>query len=437
MLIYSYIMKIFKNLFLKIFLILLLQILCVESIKAQEIEQRLNFKSNPTNAEYFWLTYNNFGKTIKSNEFNYQLKIRNKKTDYVFTLSNAYSQNSDLKFGESFIKYNFSEEKFLRLGMYYRDFSTYLNDELSSGSMLISNNAKPMKKIGFVSKKYMKNISFDFGVSHGFFEKNNLYTKAPFLHEKFLYMNLLKKNYEIGVGFVHEAMWAGGTTTYGNLPSDLKSFFKIFLAQDGPLEEGQPHANALGNHLGIWDFYYIKKNNERVLKIYYQHFFEDTSGLRFANKTDGLWGIEIENPLPNTNFLIEYVNTSSCCLDAKYNLPSSYKNDDYYGNYQYISGWRYDRNIIGNPFVNTIEQSDIWVRNLEIVKLFHLGINGEILSNYYQIKAARKTNIKDKINYKITIGRKIKNIIDLNIYIANNDSTSGLGLGISYDITKD
>ena len=428
-----------KNKFQKVFLMSVLQILFNQSITAQEIEHLLNFKSNPINADYFWLESNNFGKRIKSNEFNYQLKIKNKKTDYVFSLSNAYSQNSDLKFGESFIKYNFSENTFLRLGRYYRDFSTYLNDELSSGSMLVSNNALSMEKIGFVSNKNIKrnkNISFNYGISHGQFEKNNTYTKAPFLHEKFIYMNFMNKNYELGVGFVHESMWAGGTEQYGNLPSDLKSFFKIFLAKDGPLEEGQPHANALGNHLGIWDFYFQKKNKEKILKLYYQHFFEDTSGLRFANKADGLWGIELENYIPNTNFLIEYVNTSSCCLDAKYNLPSSYQNDDYYGNYQYIQGWRYNNQIIGNPFVNTIDQSDIWIRNLEIVKLFHIGIDGIIFSNYYQIKAARKTNVGDDIDYKIVLGRKIKDSIDFNIDIVSSNSNIGLGLGFTYAIKK-
>ena len=34
------------------------------------------------------------------------------------------------------------------------------------------------------------------------------------------------------------------------------------------------------------------KNN---LTFYYQHIFEDTSGIRFANKYDGLWGLEIIN----------------------------------------------------------------------------------------------------------------------------------------------
>ena len=36
------------------------------------------------------------------------------------------------------------------------------------------------------------------------------------------------------------------------------------------------------------DFYFIKKNEDKLIKFYHQHFFEDSSGLRFDNKWDGL-----------------------------------------------------------------------------------------------------------------------------------------------------
>jgi hypothetical protein len=78
----------------------------------------------------------------------------------------------------------------------------------------------------------------------------------------------------------------------GKFPSSFNDFWKVFISADGEKLEGQPHANALGNHLGIWDFYYSKKNKSNIFKFYYQHFFEDTSGLRFQNRFDGLWGFE-------------------------------------------------------------------------------------------------------------------------------------------------
>ena len=64
------------------------------------------------------------------------------------------------------MKYDISESIFLRTGKYYRDFSNYLNDNLSSGSMLISNNARAIPKVGIVgSQNINTNLMIDFGIS--------------------------------------------------------------------------------------------------------------------------------------------------------------------------------------------------------------------------------------------------------------------------------
>ena len=104
----------------------------------------------------------------------------------------------------------------------------------------------------------------------------------------------------------------------------------------------------MGNHLGIWDFYYSKKNNDNIFKLYYQHFFEDTSGLRFQNRFDGLWGIEYINLSSKLNFLLEYINTSNQDRDPPY------VNENYYNHFEYTLGWSYKGYVIGNPFINNI-----------------------------------------------------------------------------------
>lgn len=427
----NFIINIFKqNQFKKLCLIILTLTILIDNVVAQDHEHLLQVHFNPTNKDYFWLENNNYGKYVISNEIEYRWKFNNKKTDYNISISNAYSKNKDFGLGESFIKYNFSDKKFLRLGKYYRDFSQYLNDELSSGSMLVSKNAQPMPKIGFVSSKGIKkssNITFDFGLAHGFFEKNYYYSEAPYLHEKFIYMNIKKNDYKVSIGFVHEAMW-GGSNWWGDLPSTIKDFAKVFIAEDDKDFGVGGHTNAVGNHLGIWDFYYEKYNDDQLLKFYYQHFFEDTSSLRFINKTDGLWGIELENYIPNTNVVLEYLDTTHCCIDPPY------QDDDYYGNYQYLDGWKYKNDIIGNPFVNNLPQLEVWERNRELTKLLHIGIKGNLLSGYYGVKASRKINTNDSIKYKILVGKNIRNYINFNIFIVNNRTTNGTGISISYSI---
>ncbi|SVE62345.1 uncharacterized protein METZ01_LOCUS515199, partial [marine metagenome] len=225
-------------------------------------------------------------------------------------------------------------------------------------------------------------ITFNFGIAHGVFDKNDFYNEAPLLHEKFLYINIKKNNYQLGIGFVHEAIWAGSTLRLGNQPSTLKDFIKVFFSEDGKKMESDPHANALGNHLGISEFFFQNHKNNQILKLYYQHFFEDTSGLRFRNGIDGLWGAELKNYIPDSTILLEYLDTTHCCVDPPY------VNDIYYTHYQYDSGWSYKNYTLGNPFINRLEH--------EMIKVFHLGISGTILSNYhYKVKVSRRINTND------------------------------------------
>ena len=318
--------------------------------------------------------------------------------------------------GESFFQVSITKDTYLKAGKYYRDFSTYLDDDFSSGSMLISHNAEPMPKIGFLgshSFKKNKNININFGIAHATFRKNEIYNKAPMLHEKFLYLNYLNNNNEFHFGFVHEAIWGGSTEQYGTFPSSFKDFLKVIISADGPLLEGEPHANALGNHLGIWDLYYKKNIDERSIKLYYQHLFEDTSGLRFANGLDGLWGIQISNNIKDRHILLEYINTKN-----QDNNPP-YVDEAYYNHYQYTDGWSYQKYILGNPFISNLE-----VNPSEVI---HLGIKGKFSDIYsYSAKLSKLVSKNDFIKYKLSVKRAINNKSALQLSLINNKEKTGL-----------
>ena len=430
----------------------LLVLLTINILQAQDYNSSLKIKSNPKNKNYWWLEKNNYGKSILDVEFEYTVELKKRSTSYKFNISNAYKNinyilDGDNNFtnkesgkttyiGEAFIKHDFSQNLFLRAGKYYRDFSTYLNDNLSSGSMLVSKNAQPLPKIGIAGKYKLKNkgIYFRYGLAHGFFKKNAFYSeKAPYLHEKFLYLDINKDNHKFSFGFVHDAMWGGATPTLGNLPSSFEDFLKVIIAADDILEvdSNNPdyHQNAMGSHLGIWDFYYEKNSidNQRF-KFYYQHFFEDTSGLRFANKTNGLWGIELVNYIKNTTILFEYVDTSNA-----YDNPP-YQRERYYWNHQYRLGWSYKGNIIGNPYVNTNRIKDTNLADLkELTQAAHFGITGKVNSNIdYTIFASRRINIHENINYKISLISKINTNLHFNMDMINMDERQGLSVGLTY-----
>lgn len=413
-------LKKIKNLKYKNLYVFLILLLINTSLLAQERNLKLEIIANPTDSSYWWLENNMLG--IEPSEFYAKstFEITKSKTTYRLDIIGQFDQRHSrtLYFNDSFIKHNFSDETFIRAGRYYRDFSTYLNDNLSSGSMLVSKNAQPMPKVGIVTSKKINKINFNFGIASAIFDKNTYYDKAPQLHEKFIYMNYIKNNYQFSFGLVHEVMWGGSTVELGNQPSTFKDFVKIFFALDGEKMEGDTHANALGNHLGIWDFYFQKQDDNQKLKLYYQHIFEDTSGIRFANKFDGLWGIELENYIPNTTLLLEYMDTTNCCIDPPY------IDDQYYDNYQYVGGWSYKNYTIGNPFISRLP----FIPN----KIIHLGVSGKLLSIDYQIKASRAIDIEDMIKYKVNIIKNINAKDRINVFIVNNaQNETGLGIGAS------
>lgn len=407
----------------KYLFIIIVTLFLPKKIIAQDRLLSFDIMSNPNESGYWWIENNNFGQKISDVNLNSKFKLRNLNTTYVIDVFSGLKDDSldNIYFNESFIKHDLSEKTFLRIGRYYRDFSQYMNDDLSSGSMLISRNAQAMKKIGLVTSKTLKKnqkISFDFGIAHAIFDKNNFYNKAPLLHEKFLYMNIKEDNYQFSFGFIHEAVLGGSTIENGKQASKFSDFLKIIIAADDSIKDEFTHTNALGNHLGLWDFFFQKNSSNRKLKVYYQHFFEDTSGLRFANKIDGLWGFELENYIPNTNILIEY-------LDTTYqNSDPPYVDDGYYNHYLYKKGWSYKNFTLGNPFINPI--------SVEPTAVLHLGISGALKSNYnYKLHISRDIHVNDNTKYKVEISKLITENYSIGMFILNNNLSNRLGFRIS------
>ena len=130
------------------------------------------------------------------------------------------------------------------------------------------------------------------------------------------------------------------------------------------------------------------------MKFYYQHFFEDTSGLRFKNRTDGLWGFEFTDLRYKIDYLIEYLNTSNQDRDPPY------VNDSYYNHTEYTLGWSYRGNVIGNPFINNLIPNPS-----EVV---HFGIQSfkdQVIQ--YKLLLSRQIDTKDSLKYSIQIGKNM------------------------------
>ena len=126
----------------------LILLIFISFVFCQDINQ-ISFKVNNSSQNSWWSKSNNNG----LNPDDSYLSIEINKQFYNFDLTlTSYLNDKKLILGESFINFSIKENYNLKIGRYYRDFSTYLNDDISSGSMLISKNALPMPKIGFIGK---------------------------------------------------------------------------------------------------------------------------------------------------------------------------------------------------------------------------------------------------------------------------------------------
>ncbi len=369
----------------------------------------LSISSNNNNL--FWSEANNYGISGKNQLFLFSKFNYGSKTTFHLGIQSKLTHTS---FSNTFIEYKINKKNFLKAGKYYRDFSDYLNDNLSSGSMLLSHNTEALPKIGYIGHYFLElnNVHLKYGLAHAQFDTNKNYSQPPFLHEKFIYIFLSKNNYNFGVGLVHEAIW-GGTTNFGKQPATFDDFFRIFRASHGD-EDAYigDQINALGNHLGIWDFILTKKiNSESEIKFYYQHIFEDDSGFKFKNKNDGLWGLEIV--LKDLNLLFEYLDTSH-----QSGFGTSTGNDSYYNHNIYNEGWSFKGNTLGNRFISHTKNIPVQLTHFGFSKKFDL-LNVSLLftektifskNNLYLLKAEKQFS---NLYFGLGLGNSIDNEISL------------------------
>ncbi|HOV37542.1 MAG TPA: capsule assembly Wzi family protein [Spirochaetales bacterium] len=233
---------------------------------------------------------------------------------------------------------------------------------LSSGSLILSGN-NPSYPVIYAGTKDFLNIPFTAGIlqtrfhfSYGVLEDVR-YVKNPLLQTKSLYGKVnLPFGFSIMYGLVHAAFWGGDSPVYGDLPSDLDTFWRVFFAEEG--NESAPEneqINRVGDHKGMWDYGIQKAFTDFSILLYYQHFFEDNSGRKYWNEgeKDGLWGVAIQGK--NRGYIsaicYEYYNSTNQSGTGAHNVTGG--QDFYYENYIYKTGWTYMGVPLGTPFIIT------------------------------------------------------------------------------------
>ena len=354
----------------------------------------------------FWLLSNNYS-TISYNSPNVWARagfsgrvgiIKSLSLIYGADLIDHYSGQNELILHQAHVGFKIGRIT-LRAGRYEQQFGNQ-DPSLSSGGLIWSGNARPIPDISLSVPEYMplpftkKFVEFKGGISHGWFE-NNQYISDVWLHHKYLFLRIggtLPVHLEYGLH--HFAQWGGKSSNplYGDLPNDLKTFMKVFLAHGGgenaPVDEA---SNVIGNHIGSHNLAFDFKANSISLKFYWQTIFEDRSGLLLRNIKDGLWGLSISSESWKyvSNFLVEFINTT----DQSGRIHEHYEdsvliydggNDNYFGHFIYQEGWATRGMSIGTPLITSpiFSESNLWPFNNKITAL-HLGIEGIIKNVNY------------------------------------------------------
>ena len=144
--------------------------------------------------------------------------------------------------------------------------------------------------------------------------------------------------------------------------------------------------NVLGNHYGSYDFRLGYEAGDWSVLGYYQHFFDDRSGMEWYNTWDGLRGIELR--LPRLRWLnkvvVEHLSTMDQSgplhfIDFNHDKYPGYGGgaDNYYNNGEYTTGALYFNRSLGSPFLISLEYNKNGLLGFRHnrVRAWHLGIS--------------------------------------------------------------
>ena len=240
--------------------------------------------------------------------------------------------------------------------------------------------------------------SFDKDYLANFTNNKQTYVDNVLWHHKSLFVQIkdTRNDFPLSgvIGVQHWAQWGGTSTNpkIGKQPQSIKDLIRVICGSEGGGDATvSDQINVLGNHYGSYDFKLAFTQPNWQVSAYYQHFFEDKSGMIFVNNTDGLWGGQLD--LPKFPWLrkvvVEYLVTRDQSgqfhfIDFDHDLHPGVGGggDDYYNNGEYTTGASYFNRAIGSPLITSPEYNEagsLGFKNNR-VRDWHFGAEGAISS---------------------------------------------------------
>ena len=292
----------------------------------------------------------------------------------------------------------------------------FLCRDLSSGSLTQGWNARPIPqlRIGIFDYANVWGCKDMFAIkghiAYGAFDDNwwidrwasdkYKYTKNTLYCSRAIYFrggNAEKFPLEGELGLVMDTQFGGKTWFpaidnkegyWSHHPTYAKAWLKALIPAKGGADTGKgEQTNVEGNFLGNWSMSLKWQDPSGwMVRLYYQHFFEDHSMLFFDYPwIDGLYGVQAK--LPKNPFVSEvlyeflYTKDQSGPVYWDHNPTIDYQissRDNYYFHYIY-NGWQNWGQSIGNPLLmSPLYNSDHYLTFYSTrVAAHHFGFKGE------------------------------------------------------------
>ncbi len=346
---------------------------------------------------------------------------------------------------------------------------------LSSGSYIWSGNALPMPKVQISTPNFVPLgftggfLSFKGSYAHGWFENSRTDVKNFYLHKKTLYFRLGKPDWKFHFygGFNHQVQW-GGELLYpdpknqyaidGQVGSKFENYVNVVTGKSNAVEGdttkvgGNDAGNRSGNHLGTIDFGFEVNAKSFSILVYRQNIYEDGSLAYLNNISDGLNGVSITFKEPHQRkfyfkkVVFEYLNTTSQGgIGGSENTNSRLRGqDNYFNNGVYRNGWIYQKQIVGNPFINSISNLNSELINSK-VESFYVGIStsGKILSIFHFSHNSTYRDLinntfkKESLSFMTQLLFNLKGDFQFQTSFAfDNTSVKNINLGIELSLKK-